>query len=113
MAHTTTGTDFQAVTVEHIDPWCLLVDVNVRHDTRLDKDFVASIKEHGVLVPIVAVRTLTGTCGFGSVTGAPLPQSSRAATRWRSSSPPMRPPTPPPMSSGSSGSTPRTSTAPA
>jgi ParB family transcriptional regulator, chromosome partitioning protein len=46
--------------VEHLDPATLLVDVNVRHDARLDADFLASIREHGVLVPIVAVRTSDG-----------------------------------------------------
>jgi ParB family transcriptional regulator, chromosome partitioning protein len=49
-----------APTVELLDPATLLVDVNVRHDARLDPAFVASIKEHGVLVPIVAVRTTEG-----------------------------------------------------
>jgi len=34
--------------------------VNIRQDTRLDKDFLASIKEHGVIVPITAVRTTSG-----------------------------------------------------
>ena len=46
--------------VELLDPTTLLVDVNVRHDARLDADFLASIREHGVLVPIVAVRTSDG-----------------------------------------------------
>jgi ParB family chromosome partitioning protein len=43
-----------------VDPATLLVDLNVRHDTRLDADFCASITEHGVLVPVVAVRTADG-----------------------------------------------------
>ncbi len=49
-------------TVERIDvdPRTLLVDLNIRHDTQLNKDFVASIKELGVLVAIGAVRTSTG-----------------------------------------------------
>jgi ParB family chromosome partitioning protein len=34
--------------------------VNIRTDARLDKAFVASIKDFGVLVPITAVRTVTG-----------------------------------------------------
>ena len=42
--------------LEHIDPRDLVIDANVRDDADLDTDFVASIKEHGVLVPIVAVR---------------------------------------------------------
>jgi ParB family chromosome partitioning protein len=36
------------------------VDLNVRHDLRLNPAFLASIREHGVLVPIVAVRTAEG-----------------------------------------------------
>lgn len=46
--------------IQDLDPTTLLVDVNIRHDNRLDKDFVASIRDHGVLQPIVAVRTAEG-----------------------------------------------------
>jgi ParB family transcriptional regulator, chromosome partitioning protein len=42
--------------IEMLDPASLLVDVNVRGETVVDKGFVASIRELGVLVPIVAVR---------------------------------------------------------
>jgi ParB family chromosome partitioning protein len=48
------------VRVEDLDPRSLLVDVNVRQDTRLDRTFVASVRDLGVLVPIVAVRTGDG-----------------------------------------------------
>jgi ParB family transcriptional regulator, chromosome partitioning protein len=49
-------------TIERIDvdPASLLVDVNIRDDNRVDKDFLASVKEHGVIVPITAVRTASG-----------------------------------------------------
>ena len=47
--------------IQDLDPTALLVDVNIRHDARLDKDFVASIRDHGVLQPIVAVRTADGS----------------------------------------------------
>jgi ParB family chromosome partitioning protein len=47
-------------TVEQIDPATLLVDINIRTHTALDKDFLASIRELGVLVPIVAARTPEG-----------------------------------------------------
>jgi hypothetical protein len=30
------------------------LDVNVRQDARVDTDFVASIRDHGVLVPVIA-----------------------------------------------------------
>jgi ParB family chromosome partitioning protein len=49
-----------ATEVQHHDPRTLLVDRNVRHDTRLDRDFIASISDLGVLVPVVAVRTPEG-----------------------------------------------------
>lgn len=60
MAHISTTTDTQSVTVQQIDPRTLLVDKNVRTDARLDADFIASLTEHGVLSPIVAVRTSVG-----------------------------------------------------
>jgi ParB family chromosome partitioning protein len=49
-----------ALIVELLDPALLLVDLNVRHDARLDPAFIASVKEQGVLVPIVGVRTAEG-----------------------------------------------------
>jgi ParB family transcriptional regulator, chromosome partitioning protein len=54
-----TTADPSAIRTE-LDPRSLLVDVNIRTDPRLDKDFIASIKDLGVLVPITAVRTTTG-----------------------------------------------------
>lgn len=46
-------------TLELLDPATLLVDLNIR-EAKLDKDFVASIKDHGVIEPIVALRTGDG-----------------------------------------------------
>lgn len=46
-------------TFELLDPATLLVDLNIR-EAKLDKDFVASIKHHGVIEPLVAVRTEDG-----------------------------------------------------
>src|SRR5207344_2863947 len=43
--------------VEYLDPAGWLVDVNVRQNPRVDKDLIASIRDHGVLVPVIAVRT--------------------------------------------------------
>ena len=57
---TTTTADAAATVVEHLDPATLLVDLNVRHSTRLDADLIESVRQHGVLVPIVAVRTPDG-----------------------------------------------------
>jgi ParB family chromosome partitioning protein len=48
------------ITRVDLDPRHLLVDVNIRTDARLDKDFIASIRDLGVLVPITAVRTAAG-----------------------------------------------------
>lgn len=48
------------VRVEMVDPASLLVDVNVRLEARLDADFLASVRDLGVLVPVVAVRTAEG-----------------------------------------------------
>ena len=53
MTHTVTRTEL-------LDPRALLVDVNVRQDAQLDEQFVATIRAHGVLVPIVAVDTPDG-----------------------------------------------------
>ncbi|MBT2565084.1 ParB/RepB/Spo0J family partition protein [Arthrobacter sp. ISL-85] len=47
--------------LEMIDPATLTVDVNVRKDAALTADFVASIKEHGVMEPVIAHRKDDGT----------------------------------------------------
>jgi ParB family chromosome partitioning protein len=60
MTDTTTTEVPRGRAVEHLDPASLLVDANVRLDPRLDREFVASVKELGVLVPVVAVRTSDG-----------------------------------------------------
>ena len=46
--------------IRTVDPTTLLVDVNVRSELDLNKEFVGSIKDHGVLVPIVAIKTPEG-----------------------------------------------------
>ncbi len=43
-----------------VDPNTLELEDNVRAEASLDKQFIASIKENGVLVPIVAVRAADG-----------------------------------------------------
>ena len=47
-------------TLEHIDPHSLTLETNVRDEADIDADFLASIKEHGVLTPIAAVRDADG-----------------------------------------------------
>ena len=43
-------------TLEFVDPDTLVLETNVRTEDGINRQFVASIKENGVLVPIVAVR---------------------------------------------------------
>lgn len=50
-----------SATTELLDPATLTVDTNVRKDAALTPEFVSSIKEHGVLVPVVAHRAVDGT----------------------------------------------------
>ena len=59
-ADPTNGDRTEDAAVRSVDPASLLIDVNVRLNARVDADFVASIRDLGVLVPIVAVRTLDG-----------------------------------------------------
>lgn len=44
-------------TLEHLDPATLEIGDNVRDEATLDKSFLASIAENGVLTPITAVRS--------------------------------------------------------
>jgi ParB family chromosome partitioning protein len=50
----------QLGTLEHLDPHLLVLDENVRDVARLDPDFAASVREHGVLQPITAVQGTDG-----------------------------------------------------
>jgi ParB family transcriptional regulator, chromosome partitioning protein len=50
----------QAGTLEHLDPHTLVLDTNVRDTADLDDEFIASIIEHGVLIPIAATRDSNG-----------------------------------------------------
>jgi ParB family chromosome partitioning protein len=59
MSKTVTADAAVGSDVLRLDPRSLLVDRNIR-EVRLDPDFVGSIKERGVLVPITAVRTADG-----------------------------------------------------
>lgn len=54
MTTTTEQTATQGADLRLVDPATLLIDTNVRDSVHLDSGFVASIREHGVLVPIVA-----------------------------------------------------------
>jgi ParB family chromosome partitioning protein len=48
------------ISVEWLDPNTVLLDANVRTDAMLTKDFIASVRQLGVLTPVVAVRTDDG-----------------------------------------------------
>jgi ParB family chromosome partitioning protein len=47
-------------TVEYLDPEVLTLEANVRDDVQLAKEFLASLREHGVIVPLTAVRDTEG-----------------------------------------------------
>ncbi|GAB2721996.1 ParB/RepB/Spo0J family partition protein [Arthrobacter bambusae] len=51
----------QTPVLEMLDPTTLTVEVNVRKDAALTTDFIASIKEHGVMEPVIAHRKDDGT----------------------------------------------------
>ena len=42
--------------LQQVDPRNLQLENNVRAEASLTKDFIASIKELGVLMPVIAVR---------------------------------------------------------
>ena len=58
------GTDAQDApgggTIQHLDPHNLEVGDNVREYANLNKPFLDSIAEHGVLTPITAIRRADG-----------------------------------------------------
>lgn len=55
-----TDTSTTAGTIEHVDPTQVIVEANVRTVAPLDKEFLASIRENGVLTPILARRDEQG-----------------------------------------------------
>lgn len=58
--NTTTDSPQALGSIEYLDPATLELEANVRDDVELDKDFLASLREHGVLVPLTAIRTSDG-----------------------------------------------------
>lgn len=56
---TTSSADVESM-LERVDPATLIVAANVRSDAALSREFVASIRTHGVLTPIRARRTEAG-----------------------------------------------------
>ena len=55
-----TSSTTTAPVMEQIDPSTLLIDTNVRADATPDKTLIESVRDLGVLVPVVAVRTEDG-----------------------------------------------------
>lgn len=47
--------------VEHIHPDTILIEDNIRETVNLDDGFVASIREHGVIQPVLTARNVDGT----------------------------------------------------
>ena len=66
-------------TLEMLDPATLTVDINVRKDAALTADFIASIKEHGVMEPVIAHRKDDGDRARPDGT-APHPRRRRSRT---------------------------------
>ena len=56
----TTSTTARMGTIEHVDPNLIVVEANVRTEANLPREFVASIKQNGVLTPILARRDTQG-----------------------------------------------------
>lgn len=46
--------------IEHLDPHDLIIEENVRDQVHLDADFLNSLREHGVIAPVTAIRTDDG-----------------------------------------------------
>lgn len=49
-----------ANTIVRVDPKTLLIGPNVRKEVTLRKEFIASVQQHGILVPIIAQQTVDG-----------------------------------------------------
>lgn len=61
MTHTTEGQTSPTVRLELVDPHAVSIGENVRETAIVAKDFAASVKEHGVLTPVTAVRLPDGS----------------------------------------------------
>lgn len=57
---TTTTEAAVSTTFADLDPRTLLIEANVRAEAHLDAQFIASIREHGVLMPVLVQRTAEG-----------------------------------------------------
>lgn len=58
MTATTITTD-QGI-LEHVDPAAIVIETNVRKDVDLNAEFIASIKQHGIMTPVSGYRNADG-----------------------------------------------------
>ncbi|SIS23122.1 ParB/RepB/Spo0J family partition protein [Williamsia sterculiae] len=59
--NTAAATAVEAGELLHLNPADLVIDTNVRTDDTVPRPFAASVKTHGVRLPVLAVRDETGT----------------------------------------------------
>ena len=94
-------------TFEQVDPTTVEIGDNVRLDARMDHDFVASVRERGVLEPVLLYRAADGTLTVLAGQRRTSPPAVRTTTI-----PALSTTSRPPRSTGWSTSTSRTSTGP-
>ena len=63
-------------TLEHLDPTSLVLGENVREYPNLNKPFLDSIAERGVVVPLTAIRHATVRWRSATGSAAPWPRAS-------------------------------------
>ena len=88
MTDTTTGTEHGSEatllastgTWEHLDSQSLALETNVRDDADLDAEFLASIKELGVVNPIVTLRGEDGVVRVRAGSAAPSLENRRVVS---------------------------------
>ena len=59
-------------TFEYLDPEVLTLEANVRDDVQLAKEFLASLREHGVIVPLPACATPRAAPSYARGSAAPV-----------------------------------------
>ncbi|WP_416445443.1 ParB/RepB/Spo0J family partition protein [Leucobacter sp. HNU] len=60
MSQTTQSAPATPGTIEHLDPATLVIETNVRSEVALDPEFLDSIRDSGVITPIIATRAADG-----------------------------------------------------
>src|SRR6478735_7706393 len=100
------GTDSQdgpgGGTIEHLDPHSLEVGDNVREYANLNRPFLDSIAEHGVLVPLTAIRRPDGVVEVRNGQRRTMAARKAGLSTVPVSSWPRRPQTQPPRRSTAS-----------